>query len=281
MSAFYGRVKPAAYGMPFKYPYYKNGMRMEARICSDAEMYTYLSSSATALNAKTFYGGENLDDETAFQSRTGASTSSGAHIPINVVGHQLHGTSEAERVGINYDLNPNGLEIFDQTFAYMRVRSIDCTFSVQPTAAHNYDAIMYCLFYRSDRGIPSFTLGTTGNAAMSSLERIPGMYKVRVPVNKGDQNVLKPAFRTFHIDVKKMFNDLEWWNDPTVSGNFWVAKDGSDNFTAVPTAEIRCRLYGIVLNPSGQTTSQDYHVGMKLKWKVEFDRGDLTRAGAV
>jgi len=255
-------------------PWVKNSVQAPSRVTSSCEDYYYLSSSAAQMAPKTIYGGTHMDDITAHQKRVGASTSTNTDIMVNRIGHALHGTTLAERVGITHDKNPIGLTEFESSYQYARVKKAIMTFEFMPASACPFPILFYVLIYRADEGLPAFSIGNDTTAAHSSVNRVAHFKQCTWYPNKGDVDVLKPVHKKIVIDVPKMYNDLEWTYDPVTNGNFWVAKDGDNLFTSEPTADVLCRVYGLVLNPDGQGSTESFTVGVHTKWIMEFDRGD-------
>jgi hypothetical protein len=278
------KLRRPHHGNSNRTPYRPNSIKTPSRIRSDCETATYFSSSALDLDSKTVYGGTNMDDITALQKTESSSTSTATDIEVNRLWSDAVGTSKGERVGMNMDQNPNGLTEFESTHLYCRVKRATMTFDVHPVNAQTitWPVKFAVLIYRTDEGIPSFTLGNTGTTQHTDTNLIPHMRVFTWYPNKGDYNVIKSVRKTIQVTVPQYFNDLEWYQDPVVGGNFWVAKSGS-LFTAAPTAKIYARVYALAMDPGAQADIRgQFHLGVHMKWDVEFDRGDqVLAAGAT
>lgn len=189
------------------------------------------------------------------------------------------GGDESEPVGINYDLMPVGIENLAANHLFMRVKNmtIEMDFHVDQGGVEARIARpmeFMAIIYREDEGFPAFVAGSTTVAA-TLKNQVPHVETWRWFPGKqyGDegQAVVK---KKIYIDVKKFYNDIDWYNDsPATSGNFWVPRGANNTFAAKPALSINMKIFARVLNPDNSKL-MIVHPAYKCTWGVEFDRSD-------
>lgn len=245
-----------------------------------ATIMTAASDNATTGNFTAVTGGENWT-QIPFQVRAGGATSAANIIPLNTLCHSLYGTTSGDNtipVGFNLDADPDLLSKFSG-YDYMRVRSVDLIVRCADSGTVNHPVEFCLLPYRSDIGVPG-GLQPGSTTQRTNMHLVPGciMWKV---MNTGMQTAyrLKDGYKTFHFDIPKCFNDVEWMYDNLASTasttNFWVAK-GSGN--KLWTTEPNMKLYGILYArvPRHRDGSLNIDITVQLKWNLEFTRSQST-----
>lgn len=280
----------------------KNGNQTPQRVISSFTTWTYLSGSSTTGQQIEFNGGDRIKDITDTMKYHWTNKTSSTTVvlqPARICVGQTSQTAgeNSEMIGFDYGNSaatylPAGMYDFWRAYRYMRVRKVRVTVETRPhwnlvttTEGHYFrehrSPVMFgAVIARSDEGIPSFTGGDT-NTRGTPWDTVPGFIRwVHFP-NSGDKGVMRSQFKTFEIDIAKLFNDVEFDKDPPEGGSFWLDNTTTtDEWNKNAGLYPQLKLYGKLLNPTNDAAISCYFsIGVKFEWICEFDRGNVLTPG--